>query len=94
LEAGFGLLEAASGWDRAAVTLSQHPAWVWASAFAGAFLLLAPRGLPGTWLGFLFLLPLALVRPPAPSPGDDPVLLRMPPGFVVAKRVGGGHSLP
>jgi len=51
------------------VTLSQRPAWVWASAFAGAFLLLTPRGLPGIWFGFLFLLPLALVRPPAPSPG-------------------------
>lgn len=51
------------------MTLSQRPAWVWASAFAGAFLLLTPRGLPGIWFGFLFLLPLALVRPPAPSPG-------------------------
>ncbi len=69
LEDGFGLLEAVSGWDWAAVTLSWRPAWVWAGAFAGAFLLLAPRGLPGTWLGFLFLLPLALIRPPAPSPG-------------------------
>jgi len=69
LEAGFGLLEAASGWDWAAVTVSRRPAWVWIGAFAGVLLLLAPRGLPGAWLGYLLLLPLALIRPPAPSQG-------------------------
>jgi len=67
LERGFGLLEAASGWDWAAVVVSRRPSWVWTSAFAGVLLLLAPRGLPGAWLGSLFLLPLALIRPPAPS---------------------------
>jgi len=70
LERGFGLLEAASGWDWAAVVVSRRPSWVWTSAFAGVLLLLAPRGLPGAWLGSLFLLPLALIRPPAPSEGS------------------------
>lgn len=69
LEAGFGLLEVVSAWDRAAVTLSSRPGWVWAGAFVGAFLLLAPRGLPGAWLGLPLLLPLALIRPPAPGHG-------------------------
>lgn len=37
-------------------------------ALAGAALLLAPRGVPGRWLGLLGLLPL-LLAPPAPPPG-------------------------
>ncbi len=69
LEGGFDLLETAAGWERAAVTVSRRPIWVLVGAFAGVFLLLAPRGLPGTWLGSLFLLPLALIRPPAPNEG-------------------------
>ncbi|MCB2263815.1 MAG: DNA internalization-related competence protein ComEC/Rec2 [Candidatus Thiosymbion ectosymbiont of Robbea hypermnestra] len=70
LEAGFGLLAIASGWDWAAMTVSSRPGWVWAGAFAGALLLLAPRGLPGAWLGLPLLLPLALIRPPAPDYGE------------------------
>ncbi|WP_133512764.1 DNA internalization-related competence protein ComEC/Rec2 [Candidatus Thiosymbion oneisti] len=69
LEGEFGLLEVVSGWDWAAVTVSRRPIWVWVGAFAGVLLLLAPRGLPGAWLGSLFLLPLALIRPPVPSEG-------------------------
>jgi len=46
------------------------PPWVWPFAFLGAALLLAPRGLPGRWLGLPLLLPLALVRPAAPGPGE------------------------
>lgn len=69
LERGFGVLEAVSGWDWMAAVVSRRPIWVWVSAFAGVLLLLAPRGLPGAWLGSLFLLPLALIRPPAPSEG-------------------------
>jgi competence protein ComEC len=46
------------------------PPWVWPFAFLGVTLFLAPRGLPGRWLGLPLLLPLVLVRPPAPGPGE------------------------
>ena len=70
LEWGFGLLEAVSGWTWAATTVPWHPGWVWVAAFSGSALLLAPRGLPGRWLGLVLLLPLASVRPPAPGYGE------------------------
>ena len=54
----------------AMVSLPLGPPWVWPFAFLGVILLLAPRGLPARWLGLLLLLPLALVRPPAPGPGE------------------------
>jgi competence protein ComEC len=72
---GFGLLEGAAGWTWAAATVSWRPAWVWAAAFAGAVLLLAPRGLPGRWVGLLLLLPLPLLRAPAPDYGEAQVTL-------------------
>jgi len=37
--------------------------WTWWPAFVGVILLLAPRGLPMRWLGVVWLLPLALIRP-------------------------------
>jgi competence protein ComEC len=70
LEWGFGLLEAASGWTWAAATISWRPVWVWVAAFAGAVVLLSPRGLPGRWLGIMLLLPLPLVRPGIPGQGE------------------------
>lgn len=39
-------------------------------AVIGVALLLAPQGLPQRWLGVVLLLPLALIRPPQPEPGD------------------------
>lgn len=39
-------------------------------AVIGVALLLAPQGLPQRWLGLVLLLPLALIRPPQPEPGD------------------------
>ena len=59
----------------AAFSLPLGPAWVWPTAWLGAALLLAPRGLPGRWLGLPLLAPLLLVRPPAPGPGDAWVTL-------------------
>jgi len=46
------------------------PAWAWLPAAMGVLLLLAPAGLPGRWLGVIFLLPLFLVRPQSPVVGE------------------------
>lgn len=47
------------------------PAW-WAipCATVGVALLLAPRGWPARWVGAVWLLPMFLVRPPAPAAGE------------------------
>ena len=59
-----------AGWPWAAVSLSARPTWAWAAAFGGALVLLAPRGLPGRWLGLPLLLPLAVLRPATPATGE------------------------
>ncbi len=59
---------AAQPW--AAGQLPARPTWVWVAAFLGVGLLLAPRGLPGRWLGLVMLLPLVAVRAPLPAPGE------------------------
>lgn len=76
LEATADLLDLAVrglGWlaDRpwAAMTLSDRSPWVWGVAGLGALLLLAPRGLPGRWLGTILLLPMFLARPAHPPDG-------------------------
>jgi len=43
--------------------------WTWWPALVGVILLLAPRGLPMRWLGLVWLLPLALIRPAPLSMG-------------------------
>lgn len=50
---------------------SQHapPMWTVGAASLGVVFLLAPRALPGRWVGVLALLPMAWVRPDAPPPG-------------------------
>ncbi len=53
-----------------ATTLPAPPLWVWVVAAIGVLLLLAPRGLPGRWLGLALLLPLVVLHPPAPKPGE------------------------
>ncbi len=57
-------------WPGVAVTLAERSLWVWATALVGVVLLLAPRGLPGRWLGLVLVLPMWLVRPPVPGPGE------------------------
>ncbi|NKN32091.1 DNA internalization-related competence protein ComEC/Rec2 [Marichromatium bheemlicum] len=52
-----------------AVTLASRPSWVWLAAILGVALLLAPRGLPGRWLGLVGLAALVLVRPLSPPSG-------------------------
>ena len=56
---------------------SQHtpPFWTVAAAVVGAALLLAPRGVPARWLGLVWLLPMFLVRPSVPAPGEAWVTL-------------------
>jgi len=69
LEVGFGGLEQIADWPLAAATMAWRPAWAFAAACAGVLLLLAPRGLPGRWLGLVLLLPLAATGPAAPPLG-------------------------
>ncbi|EXJ14293.1 DNA internalization-related competence protein ComEC/Rec2 [Imhoffiella purpurea] len=57
------------GQDWAAYSLSERPLWAWVVAVAGALLLLAPRGLPGRWLGLILLLPVPLLPPSVPPYG-------------------------
>ncbi|MBN2885109.1 MAG: DNA internalization-related competence protein ComEC/Rec2 [Chromatiaceae bacterium] len=54
----------------ASATLPAPPLWGWGAALLGTALALAPRGLPGRWLGLVLLAPLVLVRPPQPPPGE------------------------
>ncbi len=70
LEQGYGLLAMISEQPVASMTLGGRPDWVWAAAGGGVLLLLAPRGLPARWLGLVLLLPLLLMRPPAPPLGE------------------------
>lgn len=50
----------------------QHepPWWAVASAVAGGAWLLAPRGVPARLLGVIALLPIFLITPPKPAPGE------------------------
>ncbi len=63
-------LTAIAAWPWASVGIGARPDWAWVAAFGGALLLLAPRGLPGRWLGLPLLLPLGLLTPPAPATGE------------------------
>lgn len=69
LQGGFAALEWMAAQPWATWTLPDQPAWVWLLAFAGAALLLAPRGLPGRWTGIVLLAPLFLMRPGSPATG-------------------------
>ncbi len=44
--------------------------WALLCGVIGVLLLLAPRGWPARWVGAVWLLPLFLVRPPAPAAGE------------------------
>ena len=50
----------------------QHAPVVWTVPFAllGVGMLVLPRGFPSRWLGLVLLLPMLLVRPPKPAPGE------------------------
>ncbi|MGD8873509.1 MAG: DNA internalization-related competence protein ComEC/Rec2 [Gammaproteobacteria bacterium] len=53
-------------------TWQQHQPSLWTllPGVPGLALLLVPRGIPGRWLGLLLLLPMLLVRPERPGPGE------------------------
>jgi len=70
LDLAIGWLEMVAAQPYAAWELGGIPTWTWLPAAMGVFLLLAPAGLPGRWLGALFLLPLLLVRPQLPVAGE------------------------
>lgn len=87
LDAGYRFLAWIARSPMAAEAISGRPDWVWIAAFAGVLLLLAPRGLPARWPGLVLLLPLALVRPPVPEPGQaDFTLLDVGQGLAVVIR--------
>lgn len=84
-------LERVAAWPWAAVSLSERPLWLWGTAGLGVALLLAPRGLPGRWLGALPVLPLVLLRPATPGFGEAWVtLLDVGQGLSVVVRTQGG----
>jgi len=51
---------------------TQHAPLVWSliPALLGTTLILMPRGLPGRWLGLIWLLPALMIAPPRPGLGD------------------------
>ena len=69
MEAAMGPLEWLSGLPGAVTENAAAPMTAVACAFAGALLLLAPRGVPLRAAGATLLLPLAFFRAPAPMPG-------------------------
>jgi competence protein ComEC len=55
----------------------QHAPTLWAvgAALVGTLWLLLPRGMPARWVGLVFYLPLFLLSPPRPAPGDMRVVV-------------------
>jgi competence protein ComEC len=90
-QAAFAALMVPLGWLGAmpGAVWAQHapPAWAVAAAIVGIAWLAAPRGVPGRILGWLWLLPLYVVRPEPPPPGAfDLTVLDVGQGLAVAVR--------
>jgi len=69
------------------------PLWTLFAAGVGVVLLLAPRGVPGRWLGAIWLLPMLLVRVPPPASGEIRfTLLDVGQGLSAVVRTA-GHTL-
>jgi len=69
------------------------PLWTLFAAGVGVMLLLAPRGVPGRWLGTIWLLPMLLVRAPPPASGEIRfTLLDVGQGLSAVVRTA-GHTL-
>ena len=87
LEQGYALLERVADAPWAAATLGGRPDWAWGAALLGVVLVLAPRGLPGRWLGAVMLLPLWLAEPRGPPRGAlDLALLDVGQGLAAVLR--------
>lgn len=77
-----------SGWS----TLAATP-WTLLPALIGLAWLLAPRGWPARWLGLIWLLPMLLLRPAGPAPGEAWVsVLDVGQGLAALVRTS-GHTL-
>ncbi|MET0441204.1 MAG: DNA internalization-related competence protein ComEC/Rec2, partial [Casimicrobiaceae bacterium] len=63
------LLEALSAWPAATWVQHAPPPWTIVVAMLGVALVLAPRGVPGRWLGVFWLLPMFCVTPERPPEG-------------------------
>jgi competence protein ComEC len=87
------LLELLAQLEGAQWTQHNPPLWTLGAALVGVLLLLAPRGIPARWLGLAWLLPMFLVRPPLPAPGEARVtLLDVGQGLAVVVQTA-GHTL-
>jgi competence protein ComEC len=93
LELAWPALQWLAGTGVAAWVRHQPPLWTLPPALAGLALLFMPRGIPGRWLGVVLLLPLLLLRPPAPPPGAAWItLLDVGQGLAAVVRTA-GHTL-
>lgn len=63
-------LEYLSGLPGAVWQQHAPPGWTVLGAALGVLWLLLPRGFPARWLGWTFMVPMFLVLPPKPEPGD------------------------
>ena len=57
-------------WPFAVWQQAAPPGWTVAAGLLGVGLLLSPRGVPGRWLGWLYLAPLVFVMPARPPPAS------------------------
>jgi len=64
------ILEMMAHWPWAVWQQSAPPIWAVLMALIGACLLLLPRAFPGRWIGLVWMLPMVLVKPPQPEPGE------------------------
>lgn len=80
-------LERLSAWPGAVWTQQAPPGWAVAAALAGAAWLLAPRGFPARWTGVALFLPMLVIVPAAPAPGEARVtVLDVGQGLAVVVR--------
>lgn len=64
------LLEQMARWPGARWPVTPPPAWAMVTALLGMAWILAPRPVPGRWLGMLWLLPLFYLSADRPATGD------------------------
>lgn len=63
-------LDYLAGFDHSQWTQHTPLTWTLVCATIGILLLLAPRGWPARWVGVLWVLPMFLIRPSGPAPGE------------------------